>query len=114
MAAVNASMESDHRIITVAQLDPDLDSPGWSDLHQVATIANVSRVEKRDEGAQVVVQGVERIELKSLVQEEKWLTGSFKKLPDVVIPTNPPVAEVEALHRENLRIAHAASRYFAS
>lgn len=114
MAAVNASMESDHRIITVAQLDPDLDSPGWSDLHQVATIANVSRVEKRDEGAQVVVQGVERIELKSLVQEEKWLTGSFKKLPDVVIPTNPPVAEVEALHRENLRIAHAIALLYDS
>jgi len=114
MAAVNASLEADHRIITVAQLDPDQDDPDWADLHHVATIANVSRVEKRDEGAQVVVQGVERIKLKSLVQKEKWLTGSFKQLPEAVMPANPPVAEVEALHRENLRIAHAIALLYDS
>jgi len=114
LAAVDASLEADHRIITVAQLDPDQDDPGWADLHRVATIANVSRVEKRDEGAQVVVQGVERIELKSLVQSDKWLTGSFKKLSDAIMPTNPPVAEVEALHRENLRIAHAIALLYDS
>ncbi len=114
LAAVNASLEADHRIITVAQLDPEVDDPGWEDLHDIATIANVSRVEKRDEGAQVVVQGVERVELKSLIQKDSWLTGTFKKLPDAVMPTDPPVAEVEALHRENLRLAHAIALLYDS
>ena len=114
LAAVNAALEADHRIITVAQLDPEEDEPGWEDLHDIATIANVSRIEKRDEGAQVVVQGVERVELKSLIQKESWLTGTFKKLPDTIMPVDPPVAEVEALHRENLRLAHAIALLYDS
>ena len=107
LAAVHAAMEADHRIITVAQLDPDDDNPGWDGLHHIATIANVSRIEKRDEGAQVVVQGVERVQLKSLIQTEGWMTGTFEKLKDVVTPVDPPSPQVDALHRENLRLAHA-------
>lgn len=107
LAAVHAALEADQRIITVAQLDPEADDPGWDGLHRIATISTVSRIEKRDEGAQVVVQGVERVQLKSLVQSEGFMTGTFKKLPDAVIPLDPPSPEVDALHRENLRLAHA-------
>lgn len=107
LAAVNAALEADQRIITVAQLNPEDDDPGWDDLYSTATIATVSRIEKRDEGAQVVVQGVERVELKSLVQREVYMTGTFKKLRDAVMPVDPPSAKVDALHRENLRLAHA-------
>lgn len=114
LAAVNASMDADHQIITVAQLDPDQDDPGWDDLHRIATIATVSRIEKRDEGAQVVVQGVERIELQGLVTGKNWLQGKFKRLPDTVMPVSPPNAEVEALHRENLRLAHAIALLYDS
>ncbi len=107
LAAVNAALDADQRIITVAQLDSEEDDPDWDGLHRIATISTVSRIEKRDQGAQVVVQGVERVTLKSIVQSKSFITGTFKKLPSASMPVDPPVAKVEALHRENLRLAHA-------
>ena len=114
LAAVHASLEADNRIITVAQRDPDLDDPGPDELHPVATIANVSRIEKRDEGAQVVVQGMQRISLKSVKLAGTHLVGRFDTLPEVTMPSQPPVPEVDALHRENLRLAHAIALLYDS
>ncbi len=105
LAAVNASLERDHRIITVAQRNPEDDDPGIDDLYQIATIANVSRIEKRDEGAQVVVQGIERVYLKKQARSAHYLKATFDALPH--IKEKKFSSEVDALHRENLRLAHA-------
>ena len=120
LAAVNAALAGDHRIIAVAQRDPDQDDPGAEDLFEVATIANVSRIEKREGGAQVVVQGVQRLRLQSVEEGKAFLRAAGDALPDVVMDGEGTRArgqsapEIDALHRENLRLAHAIALLYDS
>lgn len=107
LAAVNASLAADHLIITVAQTHPEQDDPSAKELYNIATISKITRVEKLDQGTQVVVQGLERIKLGKISTANGWLQAQYTKLKDLGRPAAKQVAKVEALERENLRLAHA-------
>ena len=105
LAAVHAAMERDQRILTVAQRDGDADEPEPDELYTVATIATVSRIEKRDNGAQVVVQGGERVLLENVRQDGSYLSAGFTRLPALDADHDTLLPEDDALLRENLRLA---------
>ena len=107
LAAVNASLAADHLIITVAQTQPEQDDPNAKDLYGVATISKVTRVEKLEQGTQVVVQGLERIKLGKVSSANGWLQAEYTKLKELSRPGAKQAAKQEALERENLRLAHA-------
>lgn len=107
LAAVNASLAADHLIITVAQTNPEVDDPNAKELYRVATISKVTRVEKLDQGTQVVVQGLHRIKLGKISSANGWLQAEYTQVKELGKPTSKQAAKVEALERENLRLAHA-------
>ena len=68
-------------MITVAQLDPGVNDPGVEDLHPIGTLARISRVEKHDQGAQVIVQGVRRVQLAEDCREADYLGVQLQRDP---------------------------------
>jgi len=115
LAAVNAGIDSGRRIITVAQTQADIENPARENLYSIGTIASINRVEKRDKGAQVIVQGVERIRLGTAIADRNHLEVEYQRLPS---PTMENLGEdatrVQALLRENLQLSKRIANLYGT
>jgi ATP-dependent Lon protease len=107
LAALNHAVEGPREIITVAQHDGANEEPGLTDLYAVGCIASISRVENRDGGAQVIVQGTRRVRLTGIAEDEgAFLAAQYEELPGLGmndLGTDGPA--VDATLRENLQLA---------
>ena len=83
LAAIEAAMESGREFIAVAQQDPDLDNPTVADLFEVGTIVKITRVEKQEGGAQVIVQGDRRVRLLEDASTPTYLSASCESLVEL-------------------------------
>ena len=113
LAAIKAASEADNRIITVAQLDPKNEDPVREDLYDVATIARITRIERRDNGAQVIVQGGERISLADAAALDPYLACAYDTLP--TLASDEPgadSAEIEARLQANLQLAQKIAKLY--
>ena len=114
LAAVKAGVDAEQRIITAAQKQAGKEDPAWEDLFEVATIATINHIERRDKGSQVIVQGAERVRLRPVAHHGDYLEAEYERLPHISLEeVGADAAHVDALLRENLelskRIAHLYS-----
>ena len=106
LAAVNAGIESGRRIVTVAQKKAGIEDPSREDLFPIGTIATINRVEKREKGAQVIVQGVERIRLGAAIDGQNHLEVEYERLHSLSMEElGEDSTHVDALLRENLELS---------
>ncbi len=67
----------------VAALNPEQETPGPNELHQVGTIATVHRLLRAPDGTvRLLVQGMERFRLGEFVQEEPYLKAHIHLIPE--------------------------------
>ncbi len=86
----------DRLLALVAARDGSIESPGWSDIYDVGTVALVHKMIKVPDGTlRILVQGLERVQLLNRLDTDPYLLGEFGALPDVLLET----PEVEALTR---------------
>ena len=106
LAAVNAGIDSGRRIVTVAQKQANIEDPSRDDLFTVGTIATINRVEKRDKGAQVIVQGTERIRLGQSIAGSDHLEVEYERMESLSMDDlGTDATHVDALLRENLELS---------
>ena len=105
LAALKTAVESDRRLITVLQRQPETDEPDMDDLHEVGTICRVTRVEQGDAGAVVVVQGVTRVRLGEVVSNDEYLAVGYEEMPALSMEVGDDQARVDALLSETLDVA---------
>src|SRR5213083_43263 len=68
--------------------DPEVEQPGWDDLHEIGTAAVVHKMIRVPDGTlRILVQGVGRVRLEQRIQDEPYLVGEFSEVPDVVEET---------------------------
>lgn len=76
--------------------DPDLETPGPDDVHQVGTLASIHRLFRAPDGTiRLLVQGIARIEIDDYVATEPYLKARARPLPETVEDS----LEVEAMIR---------------
>ena len=94
---VDEVMSGDERLIAlVSSRNPDIETPGPSDLFMVGTVAMVHRLFRApDNTIRLVVQGLARCRLKEIVQEDPYLKAEIELLPETV----EAGLELEALAR---------------
>jgi ATP-dependent Lon protease len=113
LAAVTSAMEHGRELIAVAQRDPDEDRPGREGLHNVGTVVHVTRIEKRDQGSQIIVQGVRRVRLGAGTVTDDHLRIEPLPLPELAMTDlGDDTDAVTALVRENLELAQRIARLF--
>ena len=106
LAALKTAVESDRRLITVLQRQPETDEPDIDELHDVGTICRVTRVEQGDAGAVVVVQGVTRVRLGRVVSNDEYLAVDYEEMPALSMEVGgDEQAHVDALLSETLEVA---------
>src|SRR5690606_31623052 len=97
--AIEAAATSEEKELAVfTQRDPKIDDPGLGDLYGVGTVAVIKRMLRGPEGIQLIVQGVERVELKQIVATDPFLRAELHSRP----VARDEGAEVEALQRRLL------------
>jgi ATP-dependent Lon protease len=91
---IDEAMVGDKMVGLVLQVDPGVEDPGPSGLHDVGTAAAIQRLLKFPDGTvRVLVTGLERILITRAVRTSPYLVAAVEVLPET---TGPPV-EVEAL-----------------
>ena len=93
---VDEVVASDKLVGLVAATNPELETPGPSDLYRVGTIATVHRLLKAPDGTiRLLVQGMARFRLGEFVEEEPYLKAKIHLLPEL----EEESLEVDALAR---------------
>jgi ATP-dependent Lon protease len=84
IALIDEVVTRDGMVALVTAKDPEVEQPGWEDLHEIGTAAMVHKLIKVPDGTlRILVQGLQRIKLDERVQDEPYLVGAFSELPDV-------------------------------
>ncbi len=115
LAAINAALEGSRELIAVAQRVAEQEVPNLEDLYPVGSIATINRVEKREGAAQVIVQGVRRVRLLRVVENDECMVVEYEPLELLNIEeAGDDKPKVDALLQENgnlaLRIATMMDR----
>ena len=106
LASVKASANGSREVIVVLQRDPEAEEPTREELHEFGTLCTVSRVEERNGGAQVIVQGNQRVRIDSVDEVDDYLSVAYTPIDDLSINLDDDVEpRIEALHREVLELA---------
>jgi len=94
--ALEQVMDSEKKILLVAQKDANLDEPGVDDIYRIGTLATVLQLLKLPDGTvKVLVEGVERIKIDDFVQTEEFFEANTSE----VVANDDAVDELEALNR---------------
>ncbi|MDR1076080.1 MAG: endopeptidase La [Xanthomonadaceae bacterium] len=77
MRALEKAMESDQRIMLVAQKSAEVDDPGASDLYLIGTLAQVLQLLKLPDGTiKVLVEGIARVKVEEIHEIDGTLRGT--------------------------------------
>ncbi|KGQ19752.1 ATP-dependent serine proteinase La [Lysobacter dokdonensis DS-58] len=75
--ALDQAMETDKRILLVAQKSADTDAPGAKDLHEIGTLAQVLQLLKLPDGTiKVLVEGLSRARVTDVEERDGALKGA--------------------------------------
>ena len=75
--ALDQAMETDKRILLVAQKSADTDAPGAKDLHEIGTLAQVLQLLKLPDGTiKVLVEGLSRARVTDVEEHDGALKGT--------------------------------------
>ncbi len=80
---IKDAYRTDKIVGTVAQKDPDLENPGFGDLHQVGTIGQIVKLlEMPDGSTTAIIQGRKRMILSELVSDDPYFIAKVKSIPE--------------------------------
>ncbi|HEY5781408.1 MAG TPA: endopeptidase La [Lysobacter sp.] len=95
--ALDLAMESDKRILLVAQRSAETDDPGADDLYDVGTLAQVLQLLKLPDGTiKVLVEGVARVQVAKVTERDGVLAAQASVVEPVV---DREQREIEAIMR---------------
>ncbi|MBR7071273.1 MAG: endopeptidase La [Clostridia bacterium] len=107
VAALEAAMGKNQRVLLVAQRDLTVDEPTKKDLYKIGCVAVVRQLLKLPDGSvKVIAEGKVRAELLSLSVQDRFLVGEF--VPCFPKPVNRRAVYLESLIR---RIKNELERY---
>jgi len=92
-----SSLHVGDTVAVAAQRDPDTEDPVLADLHRIGTVARVKKLQRAKNGKtwRIVLEGLHRFELKSLVQSDPYWVATVVQRPDGAITTAQSIAADE-------------------
>ncbi len=108
IVALERAMESDKRIVLVAQKDPSVDNPKENDIYKVGTVATVLQMLKLPDGTlKVLVEGQNRCKLLEVRDDGNFIESSVVALAgpkDVSEETSVLVRSTKALFEQYVNL----------
>ena len=82
LKAIEHAMLQDRKILVVAQKDVETEDPEASDLYKVGTVCNILQMVRIPDGTtKVLIEGVERVNIKSLIKGKEVLEADVASIP---------------------------------
>ena len=82
---VNDVLAGNRMLAMVASKDPDLESPGPKDLHEVGVSGTIARMLKVPDGSlRILVQGAQRIRVAEWIEGHPYPVARAEEIPDVI------------------------------
>src|SRR5919198_851338 len=102
VAAVEAALAKEDKLIAVfAQKGPSIEEPSLDDCYSIGTLGVIKKMGRAEDMLQVVVQGIQRIEIIDVVQELPFVSLNVRLLPE----PQDSGTEIAALQRAVLDLA---------
>jgi len=80
---IKDAYRTDKIVGTVAQKDPDMENPDFSDLHNIGTIGQIVKLlEMPDGSTTAIIQGRKRMSLAELVSNDPYFVAKVRNLPE--------------------------------
>lgn len=81
---IKDAYRTDKIVGTVAQKDPDMENPGFDDLHKIGTIGQIVKLlEMPDGSTTAIIQGRKRMILSDLVSDNPYFLAKVKTIPEI-------------------------------
>lgn len=94
-------MAGERTVAMVMQKDADLEGAGPDDILKIGTITTIHQMMRIPDGSvRLAVQGIDRMEILEVIEEEPYLKARIRRLPEEVEST----VEVQALMRNTLEL----------
>ena len=85
---IRNAVDDGKSIAVFCQKDPDVENPGMNDLYAIGVLAKIIRVfDMPDQSTTVVLQGLQRIKLCSIINDRPYMVGTAELFPEVLPPT---------------------------
>jgi len=82
VTALDEAMNVDKRILLITQKSPETEEPEPSDLFEYGTLATILQMLRLPDGTtKVLVEGVERVRVKGLNEDDGYLAGTWEAVP---------------------------------
>jgi ATP-dependent Lon protease len=111
MAAVEAALSSEEKLLACVSVRPDKNSDGDAvpeDLYEIGTLVMIKRMERVEDTLHLIVQGADRIRVLEWVQREPFLRARVQILPELEVKNKE---EVEAAKRNVQQLIQQALAY---
>ena len=96
MELVNDVLAGSRMLVMLSSRQPEIESPGPSELHEVGVVGVVTRMLKVPDGTlRILVQGAQRVHIDRWARSEPYLVAEISERPDIVQAS----AEMTALVR---------------
>ena len=97
VAAIEAAIAGDSRILVVSQKDPELDDPTAADLYDVGAVAEIRQFLRLPEGVlRILVDGQQRAEIMEIREGETYAEADVHVIHEENVET-PSTKDMEAL-----------------
>ena len=94
---IDDSLAQERRIIgVVTQKDPNIESPGFDDVHPIGCAVIIRTLVKMPEATRLIVQGLGRFRIVEQVQADPYMRARIEVIPEPAIPAGKE-EEVEAM-----------------
>ena len=100
-------------IAVAVQRDAAIADPVLADLHEIAVVARIAKVQRMPRGYQVTLEGVARIQLKELQQSSPYLIATTHGLPEGADDELVARELLDALRSELVEVKESATGAFA-
>src|SRR5256884_1042116 len=93
---IDEVMRGNRLVVLVAQKSADIEQAGPDDIFKIGTVSRIARMIRMPDGTiQIIVQGLERVEIGEFTQEKPYLVARVALRPD----TQETDTETEAIKR---------------
>lgn len=100
LAAVDYAMEHDRLLIVSAQVDEEVDDPGFDDVYQCGTLVRIQQLLRLPGGlVRILVDGIDRVQLQGFSEKKNYLEVAAVKVDEI----EDDSIEEEALRRVVLK-----------
>ena len=100
LAAVDYAMEHDRLLVVSAQVDEEVDDPGFEDVYQCGTLVRIQQLLRLPGGlVRILVDGIDRVQLQGFSEKKNYLEVAAVKVDEI----EDDSIEEEALRRVVLK-----------